>query len=106
MPLTMPGPYRAAYRAEAMRNLQAHPPTYFVTGIAWDGLSKATTDLADFPMMASFLSHHYSLEKSFGILDVYRHRGEPGSASLQLRSQTAGASIMPASAAINPTMID
>jgi hypothetical protein len=90
MPLTMPGPYRAAYRAEVMRELKANPPTYFVTGIAWDGLSKATTDLADFPAMASFLGQGYSLEKSIGILDLYRRRADAHTAAIDARSQRGG----------------
>jgi Dolichyl-phosphate-mannose-protein mannosyltransferase len=80
MPLTLPGAYRAAYRAEAMHALNAHPPAYFVVGIAWDGLSKAGAKLADFPAMANFLSQHYSLEKSIGALDIYRRRKELQSA--------------------------
>lgn len=86
MPLTMPGPYRAAYRAEAMRDLKAHPPMYFVTGISWDGLSKATTELPDFPTMSNFLSQRYYLEKSIGILSIYRRRSEPSSALAYSRS--------------------
>ena len=72
MPLTLPGPYRAAYREEAISELMARPPTYFVTGISWDGLSKAETAMADFTAMASFLNQHYSLEKSIGVLNIYR----------------------------------
>ena len=86
MPLTMAGPYRAAYRAEVMRDLEARPPTYFVTGISWDGLSKATTELPNFPMMANFLSQKYYLEKSIGVLNVYRRRSEPTSALTHSRS--------------------
>lgn len=104
MPLTLPGPYRAAYRAEAMRELMAHPPTYFVTGIAWDGLSKAVTAMADFPEMANFLSQDYSLEKSIGVLDLYRRRDELGSADGDMRSQTVSAS-QDVSTARCPTMI-
>jgi hypothetical protein len=29
--------------------------------------------LVDFPEMTTFLSQNYSLEKSFGVLDVYRN---------------------------------
>ena len=75
MPLTLPGPYRAAYRAEAISELMARPPTYFVTGIAWDGLSKAESAMTDFTAMASFLNQHYSLEKSIGVLNIYRLNG-------------------------------
>jgi hypothetical protein len=84
MPLTLPGPYRETYRAEAMRELTANPPTYFVSGIAWDGLSKAATELEDFPAMADFLKQHYSLEKSIGVLDIYRRRDEPSSADFTI----------------------
>jgi hypothetical protein len=92
MPLTMPGPYRANYRTEAMRELMDHPPTYFVTGIAWDGLSKAATELADFPAMANFLDQHYSLEKTIGVLDLYRLREQASSTSADVRSQAVNAS--------------
>jgi len=77
LPLSVPGAYRAAYRAEALRDVTAHPPTYFITGIAWDGLSKATITAADFPAMAKFLQQNYAVEKSIGILDLYRLRSHP-----------------------------
>jgi hypothetical protein len=77
MPLTLPGPYRAAYHAEVMRELMARPPAYIVSGISWDGLSKAEQDLKGFPAMAQFLNEGYSLEKSFGVVDIYIRRGLP-----------------------------
>jgi hypothetical protein len=91
MPLTMPGAYRDAYRAEAMRELTAHPPTYFVAGIAWDGLSKGETSMADFPAMADFFSRHYSLEKSIGALDLYKLRDEPRSGDVDAQSENVNA---------------
>jgi hypothetical protein len=75
-----------------MRELMDHPPTYFVTGIAWDGLSKAATELADFPAMANFLDQHYSLEKTIGVLDLYRLREQASSTSADVRSQAVNAS--------------
>ncbi|MGE3142319.1 MAG: hypothetical protein AB7L65_03275, partial [Hyphomonadaceae bacterium] len=81
MPLNLPGAYRDAYRAEAMQGLQAHPPAYIVLGVTWIwmGVSKAQS-MADFPEFAAFLHDHYTLETSFGALDLYRRTspGEPG----------------------------
>ncbi|MBC2665152.1 hypothetical protein H7F51_06450 [Novosphingobium flavum] len=77
MPLAMPGQYRAAYRDQAARQLALHPPVYFVSGISWDGLARASDSLADFPWMAGFLARNYRLEKSFGVIDLYRLKDRP-----------------------------
>jgi len=72
MPLSLPGRYLEPYRAEAIRELRARPPTYFVVGINWWGSDSKEQSLAKFPEMAAFLSQGYTLEKSFGVLDLYR----------------------------------
>jgi hypothetical protein len=106
MPLTLPGPYREAYRSEAMRDLTARPPTYFVTGIAWDGLSKAATEIADFPALADFFKQHYSLEKSIGLLDLYRLRDDARGSDVDTNSQTLNASQDVGTTGPVPTKID
>jgi hypothetical protein len=79
MPLSLSGPYLEPYRAQAMRELCNHPPVYFVVGLNWAWFMGASKEqaLANFPQMATFLSQNYSLEKSFGVLDVYRNRLAP-----------------------------
>jgi hypothetical protein len=72
MPLSLQGPYLAQYRTEAMRELRARPPTYFIVGINWWGQDTKEQSVAKFPEMATFLGQGYSLEKSFGVLDLYR----------------------------------
>jgi hypothetical protein len=74
MPLSLPGSYLERYRDEAMRELRANPPAYFVVGINWWGADTKEQSLAKFPDMAAFLSQGYSLEKSFGVLDLYRRK--------------------------------
>ena len=74
MPLSLPGGYLERYRAEAMRELRARPPTYFVVGINWWRPDTREQTLAKFPELSAFLKQGYSLEKSFGILDLYRRK--------------------------------
>lgn len=72
MPLSLPGSYLERYRAEAIREVRARPPTYFLVGINWWGSDTKEQSLAKFPEMDAFLKQDYSLEKSFGALDLYR----------------------------------
>jgi hypothetical protein len=77
MPLSLPGPYLERYRAEAIRELRARPPTYFIVGINWWAPDTKQQSLAKFPEMADFLGKEYSFEKSFGVLDLYRRKAHP-----------------------------
>jgi hypothetical protein len=79
MPLSLRGPYLARYRAEAMRDLLARMPAYFVVGVNWWTGDTKGQSLAKFPAMAAFLKQDYRLEKSFGVIDVYRRNstGQP-----------------------------
>jgi len=69
--LTLGGPnsIRNAYRQEYIRGLQRTPPAYIVLGMAYDGTKERA--LHDFPQLEQFLRERYSLEKSFGYLDLY-----------------------------------
>jgi len=75
MPLSLQGPYRKRYRAEAMGELRARPPTYFVAGVNWWAGDTKAQSLAKFPEMAAFLKYGYSREQSFGVVDLYRRNG-------------------------------
>jgi len=72
LPLSLDSPYRPQYRAEAMRALSENPPAYVVVGLPWSG-NKAKT-LPEFPEFVALLNERYVLDRSFGILDVYRHK--------------------------------
>jgi len=72
MPLTEPGAYRNQYRAQAMAQLTASPPTWFVTGLNWTGEGPADELLADFPELAAFFEANYELEKQIGMIGIYR----------------------------------
>jgi Dolichyl-phosphate-mannose-protein mannosyltransferase len=76
MPLVMKGTYLDQYQAEAMRGLISHPPTYIVVGVTWYGNPKEES-LATFPAFDAYLHQNYTLEKSFGVDDIYR-RNEAG----------------------------
>jgi hypothetical protein len=75
MPLSLRGPYLDRYRAEAMHDLTARAPAYFVVGANWWAGDTKEQSLAKFPAMAAFLKHGYRLEKTFGVVDVYRRNG-------------------------------
>lgn len=80
MPLSMPGQYREAYRQQAMRQLTANPPTYFIVGIDWQGLASGLQSLDDFPAMSAFLARNYHLEKRIGVISLYRLQNQPDAA--------------------------
>ena len=82
MPLTEPGAYREAYRAQAMEQLNANRPVYFVTGLNWTGEGPASELLEDFPELADYLAANYTFEKSFGLIDIYRRNDAPTIARL------------------------
>jgi len=69
--LTLGGPnsIRNAYRQEYIRGLQRTPPAYIVLGMAFNGTKERA--LQGFPQLEQFLRERYSLEKSFGYLDLY-----------------------------------
>ena len=75
MPLSLRGPYLDRYRTEAMHDLLARAPVYFVVGVNWWTGDTKEQSLAKFPAMAAFLKQDYSLEKSFGVIDIYRRNG-------------------------------
>ncbi|HTI01810.1 MAG TPA: hypothetical protein VL752_12765 [Acidisoma sp.] len=77
MPLSLPGRYLARYRVEVMHELRARPPTYFIVGINWWGADSKAQALGKFSALAAFLNQGYSLEKSFGALDLYRRNATP-----------------------------
>lgn len=77
MPLAEPGDYRDSYRAQAMAQLNANPPTYFVVGMNWTGELPAKDDLPAFPELDAFLKANYTLETTFGTLELYRLKDEP-----------------------------
>ncbi len=73
MPLSMPSPFRADYRGEAMRKLHATPPAFIVVGAPWEWDKERA--LAEFPELEAFLKQGYALETSIGNLDLYRRAG-------------------------------
>jgi len=77
MPLSMPGTFRAGYRVEALQGLRKRPPAYFIVGTNWWRMDTKGQALAKFPEMANFLRQNYKLDKSFGLIDLYR-RKSPG----------------------------
>jgi len=74
MPLTAVGSaiLRANYRKEYMAAFNTHPPRYFVVGQPHDGSPDKAAVLREFPELDSFVRDHYSLERQFGFLDLYR----------------------------------
>jgi hypothetical protein len=87
IPLSLDGPYRAAYRSEAMEALRARPPVYFVVGLNWWAADTKAQSLSKFPELAAFLSRGYHLERSIGGLDLYRRNSaiEPPPSSVRGR---------------------
>jgi len=72
MPLSVDGPYRPQYRAEAMAGLTARPPVYIIVGINWWTSKSRAEVLEDFPEFSAFLNNKYRYERSFGAIDLYR----------------------------------
>jgi len=72
MPLSLDGPYRPGYRAEAMAGLTADPPAFVVVGINWRTSEPRADTLEAFPQFAAFLEANYSFDRSFGAIDIYR----------------------------------
>jgi hypothetical protein len=72
MPLSMESPFRAEYRDETIRKLNAAPPAFIVVGSPWEW--EKETALAKFPELEAFLKQGYALETSIGNLDLYRRR--------------------------------
>jgi len=66
-----PGSPRDVYRREYMGGLQKTPPAYLIVGKPYGAPGKERA-LRDFPELAAFLRHSYSLEAQFGNLDLYR----------------------------------
>lgn len=71
MPLSVPSPFRAAYRAEHMAALVSSPPAYVIVGQPFQGFDKQA-GLVAFPEFQAFLASRYRIETSFGYLDLYR----------------------------------
>ena len=83
MPLSLRGPYLDRYRTEAMHDLGARAPVYFVVGVNWWTGDTKEQSLAKFPAMAAFLKQGYRLEKRFGVIDIYRRNGMGQPASFE-----------------------
>jgi hypothetical protein len=73
MPLSMVSPFRALYREETMRKLNAEPPVFIVVGAPWEWQKEEA--LAQFPEFEALLKQGYALETSMGDLDLYRRVG-------------------------------
>lgn len=72
MPLSVDGPYRPQYRAEAMEGLTANPPLFIIVGINWWTSKSRAEVLGDFPEFKAFLDDNYRYDRSFGAIDLYR----------------------------------
>jgi 4-amino-4-deoxy-L-arabinose transferase-like glycosyltransferase len=74
--LTLGGqsPVRNAYRLEYIKGLRDRPPAYIVVGMAFNATKEVA--LKGFPELQSLLDQRYSLETSFGYLDLY-HQNDP-----------------------------
>jgi hypothetical protein len=75
MPLTreVRGAFRAAYRNEYMKTLAAGTPAYIVVGQPHDGSNDKQRDIREFAELQRFIGTHYTLERTVGFLDLYRH---------------------------------
>jgi len=64
-------PWKSSYRKEYIEHLEFDPPLYFIMGMPYTAATK-TEVLDDFPELKKFLTDNYHLEKSIGMLDIYR----------------------------------
>lgn len=71
LPLIINGPFRKAYRAEAIAGLTSAPPKFIVVGTGWNASDKQTL-LADFEELRRFLEASYTPSAKFGSVEIYR----------------------------------